>query len=445
MIRLISSLLLLTACTHSVPAPRSPLVETSLDERPPRPPDARATEHPSPPRMPAVTERVLPGATLWLVEQPGNERVTIRVSTRRGNDGTYGDETMRALLITLEETLEDRLPGYQATAFVNAHTAAVEVVVRSDDAPATLRALGAVLDGPIDGAIARRVLGVPRDGTRAADHVRPYLFQGVADPLVADSAEALALCRDERFSSSDRLITVVGDFDAGELLAIGAETFADAHETRRIHRGETTPLLPERAATMHEARLLTVNFAFAAPAPSDEHYDAFVLLLNMSEGPLQLAPTDHAGALPPRVRTSLDDDRPGAVALLGARGTPAHSVALFESMFRHLQELSTRGFTLEAIERGRAQRWATAQAWIDSEPSSILAEAFARGLTPAQFEARYRALGALTPESLQALLHQYFTPERMMVLVRGPRELLERFQLLRGSDGFELRVTPERE
>lgn len=434
----------LCSCAHSAsswPSPSPTLQLNPLEARPPQPSVPLAS--PTPPRFPSVGERRLPGAKLWLVSEPGTGQVTIRVTTRRGNDGAYDEENLWAMLVTLQEMLKARLPGYRVTMHVSAHAIALRVVVRSADATTTLRAIGEVLDGPIDEALARRFLSDRSHDLLDQDHLRPHLFSLSSVPLAFSSPDALELCRDERFSSSDRLITLVGDFDTRNIIATGVHVFAAAKEVPRVDPGELALIRAERVSvTLLDDESFSVSLTLAAPGPRHEHFDVFELLLSMAQEPLPMRHTDHLGVLPPTLRSSLNIARPGDIAFLSVGGPPSHAEQLIEALFRHFRQLITRPFSARALERGRALHWANTQADLDDDATNVLTVAFIRHLIPSQLEARYRALEELTPELLLDMTRFYFAPGRIIVGVIGPRRALQPLIVIRNGNGFRLRVDP---
>ncbi|MFT5353772.1 MAG: hypothetical protein ACI9KE_000972 [Polyangiales bacterium] len=398
----------------------------------------------TPPLFPAVGERRLPGAKLWLVETPGTGQVTIRVSTRRGNDGAYDEENMAAMVLTVQEMLKAHLPGYEVNPILSAQVAALEVEVRSADAVSALQAIGEVLDGPIDEALARQFLTRSHHSLQPADLLRPNLFHLSNEPLVFRAADALELCRDERFSSSDRLITLVGDFDTSEIIAAGVEAFSSAHEMPRAEAGELSLIRVERVSLTQFTDSFTVALTLGAPGPRHPHYDVFNLMLAMAEEPLPIIPADNLGGPPPVVSTALNNERPGAIAFLAVGGAASQAETLLEGLFRYYRELITRPFTARSLAHARRLHWASIQAELDRDPTDILVGAFIRHLIPSQLEARFEALEELTPELLLDMTRYYFAPGRIILFVAGPRYFLQSLIVRRNGNGFRLRVDPPR-
>lgn len=394
----------------------------------------------TPPRFPSVGERRLPGAKLWLVESPGRP-VRVRVNTRRGNDGAYAEENMHAMLLTVQAMLQARLPDYEVGVFLTAHVAALEVVVQSADTVTAVRAIGEVLDGPVDEALARRFLASAPHSLQPADLLRPHLFSLSSEPLVFRSAEALGLCRDERFSSSDRLITIVGDFDTSEVIAASIETFAVAHEMHRLDPGELSLIRAERVSVTRFDNSFVASLTLGAPELRHPHYEVFNLMLSLAEEPLPIA-SAHLEGPHPEVSTTLNFDRPGIVAFLAVGGPSRDAETILEGLFRYYRQLITRAYTPRALDHARRLQWAIAQASIDEDPSNLLVGAFIRHLIPSQFEARLQALEELTPEVLLDMTRFYFAPGRILLFVVGPRRTLLPFIVIRNGNGFRLRVDP---
>lgn len=447
MMRALICLAVLCSCTQpqvtwpTSPTTRamSPLVLTPLDARAPAP---SVAEFARPPRFPTVGERRLPGAKLWLVEQPHMRSATIRVVTRRGHDGAYDEANMHAMVATVGHMLQDRLPGYRIRQVVNAYNVSLEVVVRPEDVAATLRSMGEVLDGPIDETVARLHLSRSHHSLDPWDPVRPQLFRLPSEPLVFNEPIALEQCRDERFSSSDRLVSIVGEFDQTAVIAAATEVFATDRTLPRAAADAPVLIQPERVAESRIGNAFSIALVLAAPESRHRDDDAFDLLLTLTEEPLEMRQAEHTGVVPPVLRTSGDNVRPGLLAFLEVEAAAANAEYVIEALFRSVRGLITRPFTPRAVDRGRRRYWMNIQNKLDDDPTSFLAVAFIRHLVPSQLEARYRALETLTPEDLLAISRRYLVPARMMVLVEGPRPVLSRLTVVRNRNGFRLRVDP---
>lgn len=433
--RLAFTLIVLGACGPSLPRPRSPLTMTPAASQPARPGE-RSVVHA--PRFPQVDVSRLPGTNLWLLQRPGTGVATIRILTRRGNDGAYADESMRSMLSTLQLMLEERLLGYRVGAHLDADTASLSFTVRSADAPQTFAAISAVLDGPVDGAIARRAMRVNyihRPGT--VDYVRRYLYEGPIEPPIIHSASLLAECRNERFASTDRLITVVGEFDKREVLSAATAAFASAQDHSRIPPMALRTKRPEEGVLRGlSSRRFEAGLAIGMPGRTHEDRDALDVVFFLFADQLNIMDSEHAGVLAPAVEARLGEDVPARVAIFRVNGTDQNAAPLFTALFRHAREFIAGPFDADEVERARAFFWRSTQQHVDSNPTAVLTEAFARNATPNELETRYQALGTLTPDELLIVARRYLSPERMLPFVRAPTRL--RLHVVRDAAGFRL-------
>ncbi|MFK8001345.1 MAG: hypothetical protein AB8H86_17250 [Polyangiales bacterium] len=408
----------------------------------PLPEPTISAEGATPPRFPNVGERRLPGAKLWLVERPTTNQVRVRVVTRRGNDGAYTEDNLGAMLLTVREMLRDRLPGYEVNLAFNAHLMALEVVVRSVDSPSALFAINDVLDGPINEDFARRFLARSDHSLQPPDHLRQHLYSVSSEPLSFRTVEALTRCRNERFASSDRLVTVVGDFDTHEIVTAANEAFESAHELPRADAGELNLIRVERVSVARPGGSFAASLTLGAPAPSHPHFDVFNLILSLAEEPLPVLPSDNLAGPAPEVSAVFDHQRPGAVTFLSTGGDTRDAEAILEGLFRYYRQLITRAFSPRALDYARRLEWAKTQASFDHDPTNTLAFAFSRRLIPSQLEARYQAFEELTPETLLEMTRYYFAPGRILLSVQAPTRVLQRFIVVRNGNGFRLRVDP---
>ncbi|MFT5353774.1 MAG: hypothetical protein ACI9KE_000974 [Polyangiales bacterium] len=108
------------------------------------------------------------------------------------------------------------------------------------------------------------------------------------------------------------------------------------------------------------------------------------------------------------------------------------------SLFRYAPAFTTGPFNADDVRHARARIWRRAQLSCDGDPTRLLAEAFARSLTPTELEARYQALESLTPDDLLVTARRYFAPERMIVFVGAPSRRRPRFNIVREERGFRL-------
>lgn len=412
-------LMALCACGPSVPNPRSPLTSTSPDAQPARP---SVRSDVLPPQLPAIDMRQLPGAQLWSVQRPGTGRVRIDVVTRRGGDRTYANESLQALLFTLAETLEMRLPGYRVGTNLEAEALSFGVTVRSEDAAIAIQAIAQVLDGPLDDAVARRKMRVDQQSRpRVPDALMLRFYEGPSEPRVITSAQALSECRDERFASSDRLVTLVGDFDSSLAFAAAGESFASPREYPRLSPPALHIIQPEETLVVFWGRYFEAGLSFALPRERHEDSRALRLLISLMNDQLDIMPSDHAGARAPSVQTYRATTTRTRVAGMTVRGVVEHREALLVALFRHARSFTAGPVTSDAITRAREQIWMRVQSNLESSPDAFLGAAFLLGLTPAELAAQYEA--PITPEDLLAVARRYLTPERMIVHVSTPSQI----------------------
>lgn len=429
----------LSACGPSIPGPRSPLTLTSADAQPPRP---TVQSDVRPPRLPAIGMQQLAGTALWSVQQPGSGRATLRVMTRRGNDGAHADESLQSMLFTLARMLEERLPGYPVDVNLKAESLSFGVAVRSADVPLAMRAIAQVLDGPLDDAVARREMMVDHhEQRRVSDALILRLYESPSEPRIIRSAQALSECRDERFASSDRLVALVGDFDQAEVLAAAGESFASAHEYPRLSPLALRPTLPVIELLTFQARYVEAGLSFAIPRRTHEDFPALrILFLLMKDPPLEIMTSEHAGTLPPVVRTHVETSTHAGVAGMAVRNVAQHTEALLVALFRHARSFTAGPPDADALTRARERLWLRVQSRLDNTPDSFLVDAFESGLTPAELGAQFEALGSFTPTDMLAVARRYLAPERMIVHVTWPSGTRRRLNVVREVDGFRLQV-----
>ena len=467
--RLPTSLALAAALTFSLgcggtglPSPSHPLTRAPDEPFRRTPPNIP----PGPPlRAPAMSQVQLPnGLTLTVVPRPGWPTVSLAVVTRANElDYEPGALELASAYIARHALLRqpDTRLGFGATLL----GAGVSGTAQTRDLDAVLAAIAEAIVSPLNTeamqqARAELMLDEEMSASSPLGAGRSYAAQALFLPsadfgtlrrdryrAVANIAPPLvSLVARDAFRPSDTAVLLVGDITPERARALveprfGAE-YAGHPRTRRPSPSAHETVSPLGAQVMRSSQLQVV-YGLPAPGLDDPDWAAYQVLKAVLAG-------GFTSSLNTRIRHELGASYgvrwgswsafPGPAAFIEARLDAQRAVPALQAFFADIARMRHGPLAEAELDRARRVVWGE---WETSfgTPAGIMGvceRAFLAGITVNELASRAEAMRHVSAAAVHAVAFARLDPARNVVVLAGPLDALQGYQVLRDMRGFTL-------